>query len=688
MSETTGGFPSRSTVSACCAASLSVFFPAYNDARSVAALVRTTFDVLRRRLQDYEVIVVNDGSTDATGAVLEQLREEYAPFLRVITHGSNRGYGGALRSGFAASTKEWVFYTDGDGQYDPAELDRLLDQAEPGVGLVNGYKLARRDPWHRIAIGWLYNNFARGLFGITLRDIDCDFRLIRRSLLSELNLRSTTGTICVELVRGLERSGMEIREVPVHHYPRLHGRSQFFRTKSLLLTFFQLMRLFVSVLAHGRTLDPWKPSTAQMSVTFVLLAILSLLTYARALQLPFIADDYVQIQLGRDYGAFSGWKALAQDALYRCRATSLVMTYWTEKAFGLDPFVFNCTSLGVHILNSFLVFLLGIWRIIGWRISTVAAFLFAIDQHHQEAVMWYAALPELLVFTFTIGSFLVWLRWTQSGGLYRYAFSFLLFLMALLSKESAVVLLPLIGCALFLDRRWSWRKWSGIMPFAIAAVVYFSLAYAQRSNHLHFNDGTFSLHAPFWRALINSVGRLLWVWGIVSVLALAYWRAWRWRTVLLVGGMWMVLTLLPYSFLMYMPRVPSRHTYFASVGLSFIVAAAALELRDRGRSPRAIPIFAALACIIVIHQAGYIWTKKHAQFTLRAEPTERLIKLVHDASGPVYVSCFPYDESVATYAVQQRVASASWRPVMVGSASAGYPEAVDLCNAATGRGRQ
>lgn len=165
--------------------------------------------------------------------------------MRIVTHEENRGYGGALRSGFAAASKELVFYTDGDGQYDVGELPKLLALMEPGVGLVNGYKLERNDPWHRIFIGKTYNAFARLIFRIRLRDIDCDFRLIRRELLDQIHLTSTSGTICVELVRKLELTQARIEEVGVHHYPRLHGRSQFFRLKSLLKTFYQLTRLYL-----------------------------------------------------------------------------------------------------------------------------------------------------------------------------------------------------------------------------------------------------------------------------------------------------------------------------------------------------------------------------------------------------------------------------------------------------------
>jgi glycosyltransferase involved in cell wall biosynthesis len=225
--------------------SLSVFFPAYNDAPSLAALVRKTFATLERHVVDYEVIVVDDGSRDATGEVLEQLRREFSPWLRVVTHAHNRGYGGALRSGFAAAQKEFVFYTDGDGQYDPGELPRLLDLVGPATGLVNGYKLERHDPRHRVWIGNAYNFCARLLFRIRIRDIDCDYRLIRRALLEKIRLTSTSGTICVELVRKLELSGCQVVEAGVHHYPRLHGRSQFFRIRSLAVTLVQLARLWV-----------------------------------------------------------------------------------------------------------------------------------------------------------------------------------------------------------------------------------------------------------------------------------------------------------------------------------------------------------------------------------------------------------------------------------------------------------
>jgi glycosyltransferase involved in cell wall biosynthesis len=224
--------------------SITTFFPAYNDEKSIGTMVDTAMAVLGANCSDFEVIVVNDGSADGTAAVLEKLKEKHAPFMRVVTHPENRGYGAALRSGFAAARKEFVFYTDGDGQYDASELPRLIELMDADVGLVNGYKLERRDPSHRIAIGFLYNRFARWLFGVRIRDIDCDYRLIRKVALNDAQLKSSSGTICVELVRMIELSPWRVVETGVHHYPRLHGRSQFFRIGSLINTFSQLLELY------------------------------------------------------------------------------------------------------------------------------------------------------------------------------------------------------------------------------------------------------------------------------------------------------------------------------------------------------------------------------------------------------------------------------------------------------------
>ncbi len=224
--------------------SISAFFPAFNDAATIGSLVAETFDLLRSTGRDFEIIVVNDGSSDATPEILRELENRYGGTLRVIHHSVNRGYGGALRSGFAAATKDLVFYTDGDGQYDPRELTLLLARLRPEIGLVNGWKIKRHDPFHRILIGKVYNRFIRMVFRISVKDVDCDFRLIRRSYLSKARLESNTGAICVELLRELETLGCKSVNVPVHHYPRIAGQSQFFRWRSVYATLQQLSALY------------------------------------------------------------------------------------------------------------------------------------------------------------------------------------------------------------------------------------------------------------------------------------------------------------------------------------------------------------------------------------------------------------------------------------------------------------
>lgn len=210
-------------------------------------MVVTTLMTLRECAEDFEVIVVNDGSTDYTGELLDELARIHAPHMRIIHHPRNRGYGAALRSGFAAASKEWVFYTDGDAQYDPREFRLLADACLASgqeVDVVNGYKISRSDPWYRLVIGRMYHHFVKAMFGFKLRDVDCDFRLIRRSVFDTIQLRSDSGTICLELVKKLQDAGFRFAEVPVHHYHRAFGRSQFFNFPRLWRTAKQLTGLW------------------------------------------------------------------------------------------------------------------------------------------------------------------------------------------------------------------------------------------------------------------------------------------------------------------------------------------------------------------------------------------------------------------------------------------------------------
>src|SRR5512136_346092 len=153
-------------------ASLSVFFPCYNDAGTIPTMVIRSVQTACKLTDDYEIIVLDDGSQDDSVRVVEELTHVY-PQLRIIRHDQPSGYGGNVRAGIAASTKEWIFYTDGDAQYDVRELELLVDGLRPGVDVVNGWKIKRQDPQHRIIIGLLYQYFVKFIFGLTIRDVDC-----------------------------------------------------------------------------------------------------------------------------------------------------------------------------------------------------------------------------------------------------------------------------------------------------------------------------------------------------------------------------------------------------------------------------------------------------------------------------------------------------------------------------------
>lgn len=224
--------------------SVSAFFPAYNDAATIASVVIATARTLEQITPEYEIIVVDDGSHDATPEMLEELRRFYPDRLRVVRHPANRGYGGAVRTGIASARYEWIFYTDGDAQYDVRELALLAARVRPDVDVVNGYKIARADPLYRKIIGALYNQFVKVAFRVRIRDVDCDFRLMRRALFDRFELKSSSGTICVEMIKKLQDVGCRFDEVPVHHFHRSVGRSQFFRPRWLLKTFFDLLVLW------------------------------------------------------------------------------------------------------------------------------------------------------------------------------------------------------------------------------------------------------------------------------------------------------------------------------------------------------------------------------------------------------------------------------------------------------------
>jgi len=231
--------------------SISVFFPCYNDSNTIGDLVVEAERQLQQLTDDYEIIVVNDGSTDASADVLRGLAGRI-PRLTVITLEQNRGYGGALRSGFTAATKELVFYTDGDGQYDVRELPVLLMLLTDDTDFVNGIKMTRQDPAYRVHAGNIHQFCMRWLFWLPIHDVDCDFRLIRRGVFDRIELTRDNGLICVELVTKVEKSGAVVRYAPVHHYHRLHGKSQFFNLRRVAQVALGIGRLWYELIVRRR----------------------------------------------------------------------------------------------------------------------------------------------------------------------------------------------------------------------------------------------------------------------------------------------------------------------------------------------------------------------------------------------------------------------------------------------------
>jgi len=216
--------------------SLSIFFPSLNDAQILPELIKKAFTVAKKVSNDFEVIIINDGSSDNTREVLDTLKSKYS-FLTIIHHNRNRGYGAALISGFKNSTKDWVFYTDGDGQYDPEELSLLLTKLDEKTDVVNGFKIKRSDKKRRKYLGSAYNKILHKIYDIPISDIDCDFRLIKNSCMKKIALSSTSGLICLELILKLKKINAQFKEIGVNHYPRKYGKSQFFNLSKLFQTF-------------------------------------------------------------------------------------------------------------------------------------------------------------------------------------------------------------------------------------------------------------------------------------------------------------------------------------------------------------------------------------------------------------------------------------------------------------------
>lgn len=223
---------------------LSLFFPAYNEEANLENTVEKAIPVLKKVAQEYELIIVNDGSKDKTGEIAEKLAQKY-PFIKVITHSPNQGYGAALRSGFYHSQYQWIVTTDSDGQFDFAEVTKLIEKAR-NADLVIGYRINRQDPWARKLFGWGWTLLANLLLGVNAKDVDCSFKLVKKEVIDSIpKLQSVRGgMISPELLGKAKKAGFEIDQVGVYHYPRKEGKQTGANLKVIFRSFVDLGKLW------------------------------------------------------------------------------------------------------------------------------------------------------------------------------------------------------------------------------------------------------------------------------------------------------------------------------------------------------------------------------------------------------------------------------------------------------------
>jgi hypothetical protein len=380
-------------------------------------------------------------------------------------------------------------------------------------------------------------------------------------------------------------------------------------------------------------------------IALLLLGLGAVLAYAPSLTIPLMEDDYPN--LSQTLGG--GLATTLADPIFRVRATSYGLMWLLWRWAGVAPLAYHVASLLLHIANTWLLY----GMCMAWPRMRAAAFwaagFFAIAEGHQEAVMWFSAVNELCLFLFGMGALLCFLRRRTVAGL-------ALFALALLSKESAVAVLPLF---LLVTPSAEWRRniirqTVRLAPYVLLAAVVVASIFATRAYSFRFSDGSFSLRAPFWITGPHSYFRVLWIWGLAAGGAILAARDGELRRSALVALVWIGIALAPYCFLTYSTAIPSRQTYMASAGLAMLFGLAMAywweKLRMRRRWMTEVP--AAVMLLVVAHNVGYLWFKKRPQFLARAAPTEQLIALARRTPGPIWVRCFPGIDYGAEEAVQ------------------------------------
>ena len=389
------------------------------------------------------------------------------------------------------------------------------------------------------------------------------------------------------------------------------------------------------------------PSTLAGRVAVLLL--LSICAYLPALRLPFIADDYGQISLARDYTA-SGWEPLLHKPTLRTRATYMLLSAGLDRVFGFKPMPFYAASILLHALCVLLLYALSIWRPIGRSAAFLAACFFAVHEGHQEAVLWLAAAHNLIVFVFGMAALVSWVKWLESRRRLWYAVALASILIAAASQEMfwVFVFLMLVVTIHARRKRDMIPALVGFSPFLGLSFVYLVSMWMTYVGPGARMDGRFVISGAAWLAVAaNSVWRLLLPQGFMA-LALLLWlhRRGDWYPIAFACP-WIVLGIAPHSFITYMSSIASRDTYLASTGLALLIGAALSRLSKK--IPRTA--FAAICAVILLANVEILWVKKMSQFRERAEPTELLKTAARNAVGPITVECTPVADIVVEYAL-------------------------------------
>jgi hypothetical protein len=385
------------------------------------------------------------------------------------------------------------------------------------------------------------------------------------------------------------------------------------------------------------------------TLRILLLVFLTVLAYLPALQLPFLEDDYVMIPMSNVYAA-DHWAPLWHDIDFRTRPMQLFMNVAIDRMFGYKPLPYYAANILLHALCVLLIYAAGVWAELGFTASFFAAGFFAVYEGQQEAIMWSAGSSELFVVLFGMLAWVCWVKWLQ-GANWRWCFlAGIAYFLALFSKESAVVLPAMMLIPVVANRTNLKRALVGIAPFAAMTIAYVGWIWISRVAKPGYNDIRFSFSSPWPLVIAKSFWRMVVVWGSLSAAILGKWGERASRRMIAMSSAWMVLGILPYSFLSYMNQLPSRATYLPSLGLAFLVGAAAVVLAER---PRQRMLLGILTILVLGVNLEILWVKKMSQFQERVEPSELLKQAVARANGPITVECTPLLPIIPQVVIEQ-----------------------------------